>query len=223
MNYLINFTMQSVILAGGKGLRLSQDIPKSLLRLNDKTLLEYQLEFISPFVDKIVLALGYKADEVINFCKTLPKDIQDKLIFSVEQEPLGTGGALKLALQYITSEKILVFNVDDLTNLNLNEFLKKPKNTIAVTHPRLPFGLIEKQGNRYTFVEKPILKDKIVSIGWYLFYTKTLPLLPNKGNLEQELLPMLDFDIYLHEGFWFPINTEKDRIRAINELREKYN
>ncbi len=73
--------MQSVILAGGKGLRLSQDMPKALLKLKDKTLLEYQLEFISPFVDKIVLALGYKASEVIEFCKTLPKDIQDKLIF----------------------------------------------------------------------------------------------------------------------------------------------
>lgn len=202
--------MEVIILAGGKGNRMDDILPKSLVRVKDKTILAYQLDYLFGFknVEKVILSLGYKAEEVKNYAQI---NYPDKpLDFTIEDEPLGTAGAFNLALSKVESDFVLGLNCDDLTDINLNELDRYDSNTICVAHPRLPFGLIREKDGYAVFEEKPLLNDW-VSCGWYWFKKAELqPLLPKAGSLEYDVFPKLKLKLYKHEGFWQPLNTKKD-------------
>jgi len=209
--------MDAIILAGGKGNRMEDVLPKPLVRVKDKAILAYQLGYLlnSKEIEKIVLSLGYKADEIIDYVKINYPD--QPIDFSVETEPLGTAGAFKLALQRTNSDFILGLNCDDITDINLEKLYDNNSSTVCVAHPRLPFGLINEKDGYATFEEKPILADW-VSCGWYLFNRAELsPLLPDKGSLEYDVFPKLKLKLFKHEGFWRPLNTRKDLIEFETE------
>ncbi len=197
-----------IILAGGKGSRMEDDLPKALVLVKNKPIISYQIDYLSPKVDKIILALGYKADQVVNYIK---KSYPEKNIdFSIEEEPLGTGGAIKLAMKKSDSEKILVLNCDDITDIDPEKLSQNKENTICVAHPRLPFGLVKEKEGYAVFEEKPVLSEW-VSCGWYLFYRKEIfDLLPEKGSIEYDTFPKTKLRVYEHEGFWNTLNSKKD-------------
>jgi len=204
--------MDAIILAGGKGNRMEDVLPKPLVRVKDKTILAYQLDYLlnSKKINKIVLSLGYKADEIIDYVKINYPD--HSIDFAVENKPLGTAGAFKLALLKTGSDFVLGLNCDDITDINLESLKNYACNTICVAHPRLPFGLIKEKDGYASFEEKPMLADW-VSCGWYFFNRgELLPLLPDKGSLEYDVFPKLKLKLFKHEGFWRPLNTKKDLI-----------
>jgi len=204
--------MDAIILAGGKGNRMEDVLPKPLVRVKDKVILAYQLDYLlnSKKIEKIVLSLGYKAEEIIDYVKINYPDYP--IDFAVEKEPLGTAGAFKLALLKTDSEFVLGLNCDDITNIDLEKLQANNSSTICVAHPRLPFGLIKEKDGYATFEEKPMLADW-VSCGWYLFKKRELvPILPDQGSLEYDVFPQLKLKLFKHEGFWRPLNTKKDLI-----------
>ena len=200
--------MDAVIFAGGKGTRMDDALPKVLVVTKGKPILSYPLDYLLPKVEKIVLAIGHRADEIKAF--VTEKYPGKNIVFSIEDEPLGTGGALKQALQQTTSEKVLVLNADDVTDIDPEQVQQNGESTICVTHPRLPFGLVSEKDGYAVFEEKPIL-DNWVSCGWYVFNREEiLPLLPNNGSIEYEVFPKMKLRIYKHEGFWAPLNSKKE-------------
>jgi len=202
--------MQAIILAGGKGNRMEDVLPKPLVKVKDKTILACQLDYLlnSKNIEKVILALGYKADEIIDYVKVNYPDYP--IDFVVETEPLGTAGAFKLALTKANSDFILGLNCDDITDISIENLSKFGCNAICVAHPRLPFGLVDEENDYAVFIEKPLLNEW-VSCGWYLFKCgELLPLLPIKGSLEYDVFPKLKLKLYKHEGFWRPLNTKKD-------------
>jgi D-glycero-alpha-D-manno-heptose 1-phosphate guanylyltransferase len=116
--------MQAIILAGGKGTRLRAevpDLPKPLAPINGRPFLEYQLSYwADQGVDRFVLSVGYMAERVI-------KQIGDRfgeapVIYAVEDRPLGTGGALLLAMRHLKAgEPFLVLNGDTYFDLPLSD------------------------------------------------------------------------------------------------------
>ncbi|MED5290857.1 MAG: sugar phosphate nucleotidyltransferase, partial [Candidatus Thermoplasmatota archaeon] len=88
--------MQIVVLAGGFGTRLrpwTYEIPKPILPMLDKTLLEHVVEVVpSEKVDEVVVAGGYKVDDIEAYFKQA--DVPYDVTIVRETEPLGTGGAL---------------------------------------------------------------------------------------------------------------------------------
>src|SRR5262249_4174832 len=116
--------MQVVILAGGKGTRLRAevpDLPKPLAPINGRPFLEYQMSYwIGQGVDRFVLSVGYKSESVI---ETVADRFGDaSVIYAVEDQPLGTGGALLLARQQLkTDEAFLVLNGDTFFDLPLSD------------------------------------------------------------------------------------------------------
>ncbi|MFA5187931.1 MAG: sugar phosphate nucleotidyltransferase [Patescibacteria group bacterium] len=209
--------MDAIILAGGKGNRMEDVLPKALVKVKDKAILAYQLDYLlnSKKIEKIVLSLGYKAEEIIDYVKknypTQPID------FAVENEPLGTAGAFKLALQKTNADYVLGLNGDDITDIDLGKLGENYYNTICVAHLRLLFGLIKERDGYAIFEEKPMLSDW-VSCGWYLFKREDLmPVLPDKGSLEYEVFPKLKLKLFKHEGFWRALNTKKDLIEFETE------
>jgi D-glycero-alpha-D-manno-heptose 1-phosphate guanylyltransferase len=119
--------MECIILAGGLGTRLKDilpDIPKPLAPINGIPFLDLLIKQVSAFkaIDKIILAIGYKADAII-------KHIEEKtwslpIEFSQEETPLGTGGALKKALKLCKQDTVLALNGDSYLALDFDSFLK---------------------------------------------------------------------------------------------------
>lgn len=106
--------MQAVILAAGKGTRmkeLTQSVPKPMLKVLRKTLIEHKLDALPEGVDEVILIVGYQADVIRNYFKD---SFGGRRIRYVVQEELnGTAGALWLARPYL-SERFVVMMGDDI-------------------------------------------------------------------------------------------------------------
>lgn len=203
--------MDVIILAGGKGSRMESIRPKPLVELKNKPILAYQLDnfFRYEIVGKIILSLGFKAGDIIEFIQQ--KYAQAPVEFSIEKETLGTGGAIKLGLQKASSDYVLILNCDDLTDLDLKQLSEIKENTICVANPRLPFGLVKDNNGYAAFEEKPLLSDMWVSCGWVvLSRQQMLDIIPDKSSLEYDVYPQIKLKLFKHKGFWQPVNTKKD-------------
>ena len=160
-----------IMLCGGLAKRmrpLTEEIPKCMIPINGKPLLDYHLKFLrAAGIKKIILACGHKWE-------IIKKYYGEQFIYSAETEPLGTGGAVKKALQFVEEEKFFVYNADDIIDLNWREFGKVGADAIAVGHPRSTFGAVDldKEGNVVGFREKPVT-NFWSNAGAYLFSKKT--------------------------------------------------
>ncbi|MBI2974696.1 MAG: NTP transferase domain-containing protein, partial [Deltaproteobacteria bacterium] len=94
---------EAIILAGGFGTRLQpvlKDIPKAMADINGKPFLSYLVSFLAKHgIEHIVLGLGFKAEIVKSYFDANP--FKTQITCSVEDKPLGTGGAIKKALKYV--------------------------------------------------------------------------------------------------------------------------
>lgn len=205
--------VDAIILAGGKGSRMEDSLPKALVEAKGRTILSYQMDYLLKFreVRKIILALGHKAGEVIRYVEqNYPGcDIE----FSVEDYPLGTAGAVKKAMSKSLAQFVVVLNCDDIADIPIPKLAASTENVLCVANPRLPFGNVKLGSDGYidAFVEKPLLDDCWVSCGWYLFDRYVLlDVLPNRGSLEYDVFPKIKLGYYKHGGFWRALNSRKD-------------
>jgi len=114
-------TRDAIILAGGKGTRLKEsipNIPKSMALVHGRPFLEYQLDYLDRWgFDKVVLCVGYMHKTIIEHFGNSYKSLN--LEYSIEEEPLGTGGAVLKALKHIESYLVFIFNGDTYFDVNL--------------------------------------------------------------------------------------------------------
>ena len=105
--------MKSMILAAGYGKRLgnlTKNTPKPLIKVKGKALIDFHIEkLIDSQCEKIVINVHYLADKIIDHVSTKYKDKID-IVFSKEQNILGTGGGIKNALKYFGEDDFLVIN-----------------------------------------------------------------------------------------------------------------
>jgi D-glycero-alpha-D-manno-heptose 1-phosphate guanylyltransferase len=224
---------EAVILCGGQGLRLKghTNVPKPFLIIDietGETLLEAQLKWLLAYdFEHVILAISrenYKYMR-INYSRLMTLPWLDP---SVEDEYLGTGGALRKALDLVEEKNFYVMNVDDICSYDPNELYdaQRNSNAILIKQARLPFGVVEVGPDMKVidFVEKPTI-SKYVSCGHYVFNRKLVEqFLPTEGDLEQTLLRELAKQglLYAHvlTGKWITINTFKDLLEARRGLKE---
>jgi len=133
--------MKIIILAGGKTNLPGKlkNIPKSLIQINGKPLIEYQLDLLKKYkFNDICLSLSFGADKILEYLKT--KDPQADISkeqgrvagveYIIESKSLGTGGAIKLTAQKIKKD-FMVMNGDVLTNINLDDYVNFYKKRIS--------------------------------------------------------------------------------------------
>jgi D-glycero-alpha-D-manno-heptose 1-phosphate guanylyltransferase len=129
-----------IILAGGFGTRLKSvlpDIPKCLAPINEKPFIDFLINFLNKQgINNFIFSLGYKSDTIISHLDSNFKNLN--ILYSVEKEPLGTGGAIKLALTMAQVEDILVINGDTFFNNDIIKFYNfhkqsNSKFTLALT------------------------------------------------------------------------------------------
>lgn len=119
--------MEAIILAGGLGTRLRSvisEVPKPMAPVNDVPFLQYILDYLKVNnINKVVLAVGYKWGVIQSYFGNQYKGIE--LVYSVEQEPLGTGGAIKQALQKCDEDNVYIINGDTYFDVDLEEMMKE--------------------------------------------------------------------------------------------------
>ncbi|WP_095497555.1 nucleotidyltransferase family protein [Paraferrimonas haliotis] len=138
---------EAVILAGGEGTRLKSvtgDLPKPMVDINGVPFLYRLMQRLeSHGCNKIVLSLGYKADFIIErILKDRP--VQCHIDFSVEKEPLGTGGAIKLSAKKISTESFVVLNGDTYCEIDYMDF-----NKVATGYSLMMSGIFVNDVSRY--------------------------------------------------------------------------
>ena len=124
---------ECIILAGGFGTRLQsvvKDIPKCMAPVAGKPFLFHLLKYAeSQDIQHIVLSLGYKHDTITKWLGENSFNL--KISFVIENEPLGTGGAIKYAFSKIEGDSSLIINGDTFFNINIEEFIKFHKSCKA--------------------------------------------------------------------------------------------
>lgn len=216
---------EAIILAGGQGLRLkgAVDIPKPFLVVKQETgetLFDAQLKWlIAHDFEHVILTLSRENFKYMrtNYPKLLNEATLD---FAIEENNLGTAGALKNSLDYMEKPTVYCLNVDDVCFYSPIELFdySKGSNVILVKQATLPFGVVKFDSlMRVTsFVEKPQV-ESYVSCGHYLFKKRDLEdLLPDEGDLERTLLTDLArlgmLNAYILKGKWTTLNTYKDLV-----------
>lgn len=127
--------IDAIILAGGEGKRLRSivnEIPKPLATVGGKPFLDILIEQLSEFnyINSVVLAVGYKAEKIIERYKDCSK-YNFNITFSIEEELLGTGGAIKKAIKHTKTKDILVLNGDSYTEVNIKDLIITHRNNEA--------------------------------------------------------------------------------------------
>ena len=194
-----------VILAGGMGRRLRSvvpDCPKVLAKIFKRPFLTFLLDqLVSAGANEVVLCTGYMGDKVY---KRIGKEYRSlRLLYSKEDKPLGTGGALKHVIPYIDSEYFLVMNGDSYVNVDLNDFLHwhiaiNSQVSIVLTrvHNVSRYGKVAfaQDGQILSFEEKGVKSGSAwINAGVYLLNNEMLKFLPkeNSFSLEREYFPSL--------------------------------
>ena len=119
--------MEAIILAGGLGTRLKglvKKVPKPMIAVNKRPFLEIILNYLSSNgFTRVVLSVGYLSHVISNYFGKEYKNLE--LHYASEKERLGTGGAIKYALNQCIEDKVFIFNGDTFIDLNFTGLIKK--------------------------------------------------------------------------------------------------
>lgn len=222
---------EAIILAGGRGERLrplTDDRPKPMVIAGDYPLLYYIVHWLKQFdIKRVVFACGYRHNVISDYFGD-GSGVGIEVEYSIEEQPLGRGGGIKLASQKLAhANPVLVINGDVVTNLPLNNLIEAHDAaslpvTIVTTPLRSPYGIIDidENGLATEFREKPILPYWI-NAGIYLINRVMLEQFPDLGDHEEGLFPSLAekglLKTYQFNGFWSAIDTRKD----LEELKKE--
>jgi glucose-1-phosphate cytidylyltransferase len=217
--------MQVVILAGGKGTRLSEytkSIPKPMVKIGKYTILEHIINYYRQFgMDNFIIAAGYKSKIIKDFFK------KKKINYKVKVIDTGlntlTGLRIKKIEKYITGKQFLLTYGDGLSNININKLIKfhnksKKLMTLSAVHPPARFGELNIRKAIVTqFDEKPQLQRGWINGGFFVVQKNFFKYLNNKNvMLEREpinkIVKKKQLSAYLHKGFWYCMDTLRDKI-----------
>jgi mannose-1-phosphate guanylyltransferase len=233
-------SLPAVILVGGLGTRLrplTDRTRKDMLPLVDRPLLAYTFEHLLRHgVDRAVLSCGY-----------LPTQVEDyfgrewaglSLEYQVEQEPLGTGGAVRFAAQGL-DEPFFAVNGDSLREADLDALARfhretGAKATILLTPVADPtrYGLVrlDADGRVQSFLEKPRPEEidtNLINAGAYVLEPEVLELIPagRAVSIEREVFPRLVeegscYGVAL-PGYWLDVGTPESFLQAHRDVLER--
>jgi mannose-1-phosphate guanylyltransferase len=223
----------AVVLVGGASTRMQpyvSDRPKAMVEVRGKPVIFWVLNWLkSHGIKKVVLGVAYKKDVIIDYLAR--NDFGLEIKFSEHSVEGETGEGFRLAIErHVNDENFVAMNGDELTNLDLTRLIQTHINsgsvaTLAISPMRSPFGIVELYGdNIIGFKEKPLLTDKFVSAGIYVFNKKIKQYLPEKGTIEKMTFPILAeknliraYKLDANER-WATVNTIKDLKIAEEEI-----
>jgi len=228
--------MEAIILVGGLGTRLrplTKTIPKPLLPLANVPMIERMIHNLPEKIDRIILAVSYGLKEMLeHFKKT---NVGRKIIIVPEENPLGTGGAMKNCEQYLTGTTA-VFNGDVVSSIDLEKMIEyhqsmKAKGTLALWKVDNPnrFGVVKfVNGEILEFQEKPPKGEELsnlINAGTYILEPEIINMIPanQKISIERDIYPkIVGNGLYgmAFEGYFIDAGTPQSYLEANFKLLE---
>jgi mannose-1-phosphate guanylyltransferase len=231
--------VKALILVGGEATRLlplTCNIPKALVTVLNTPFLEHVIRNLGRHqIKDIILAQGHLAQPIEGYLGD-GSQFGVRLYYSIEDTPLGTGGAVKNAERYL-DETFVMLNGDILTDLDITAMIgfhqeRKAKITIAsipVDDPTA-YGLIETdaRGRITRFLEKPSpneITTNMINAGTYILEPDILTYIPPqaKFSIERELfalLPKQEIPAYRYDysGYWMDVGTPEKYLQLHRDL-----
>ncbi|AGO10911.1 AaceriAFR599Wp [[Ashbya] aceris (nom. inval.)] len=241
--------MKGLILVGGYGTRLrplTLTVPKPLVEFCNRPMILHQIEALAAAgVTDIVLAVNYRPEVMVETLKKYEKEYGVSITFSVETEPLGTAGPLKLAEKVLKKDNspFFVLNSDVICEYPFKELaafhrahggkgtivatkVDEPSKYGVIVHDIATPNLIDR------FVEKPVeFVGNRINAGLYILNPEVIDLIELRPtSIEKETFPILveqkslySFDL---EGYWMDVGQPKDFLAGtvlyLNSLSKRH-
>lgn len=227
--------MECVVLAGGKGTRLRSvvsDLPKCMAPVAGRPFLAWLLDDLREAgFDHIILSLGYKHEAVEAWVATRPD--RDSITCVVEEEPLGTGGGVRLALRQAREDAVFILNGDTFFGVDypaMQAFHRQSgaQATLALK-PLRDFDrygevTLDGQGRITAFREKRPCAEGLINGGVYLLQREALAEMPDRFSLEKDYFEphaeSAGLAGFRSEGYFIDIGIPADYARAQRDFAD---
>ena len=233
--------MYALILAGGKGERLrplTDSLPKPMVPVCGKPILVHQVEWLKAGgVTDVVFLAGYRWESIKDYFGD-GKNFGINAHYSIEDSPLGRGGAIKQGFPMVpeTEETVAVMNGDTITSETLNNLTARHRErrsanrshlaTIMVVPMVSPFGLVDlDDAGTVTGFREKVEMEHWINAGIYLFDRSIAAQLPDLGDHETETFPRLaeagQLAALRSRSFWRGVDSFKDLQEAEEHLSNR--
>lgn len=230
--------MEVIILAGGLGTRLRSvvaDVPKCMAPVAGKPFLWYLLKYLTKYpVNRVILSVGYLREVIFDWVKEHEHEFSFKFDYAIEEEPLGTGGGIKLALSKANDPFVIILNGDTFFDVDLDSLYQCHNNS----EKNITLALkLMKNFNRYgtvnldstsktiiSFNEKQYCAEGLINGGVYII-DRNAPIfegLPDKFSFETAVLEpqctVHNLQGIVQDGYFIDIGIPEDYDKANNEF-----
>jgi mannose-1-phosphate guanylyltransferase len=233
-------SLPAIVLVGGQGTRLrplTERIRKDMLPLVDRPLLAYTFEHLARYgVERAIVSCGHLPDQIASSFADRYAGIA--LEYAIEEQPLGTGGAVAFAAGPIEGS-FFALNGDSLREADLSELHRfhrstGAKATILLTSVADPsrYGLVRlaADGRVESFLEKPRPEEidtDLINAGLYVLEPEVLELVPpgRQVSIEREVFPRLSEEGAVYglalSGYWLDVGTPESYLQAHRDVLER--
>ncbi len=227
--------MKTIILVGGMGTRLREvvkDVPKPMADINGKPFLAYLMENMVHFgCEEFILCVGYKREIIMDYFKDNFMGVPVK--YSVEEELLGTGGAIKQAFELFDVDRAIILNGDTFVKMDYAEFEKQMRDEeLGLSLKYVPnasrYGLVTTEGDRVVeFAEKRDTEEAgFINAGIYAVSKPLFRFADNKKfSFEKDILEKFVAEIkpkyFRAEDYFIDIGIPESYKQACAELESE--
>lgn len=228
--------MEAIVLAGGFGTRLSHvvsDVPKPMAPINYKPFLQYLLDYgISNGINRFILAVGYKSHIIKSYFNDNYKGAE--ILYSDEDKPLFTGGAIKKAMSLCNDPYFIILNGDTYFDVDLKDMFNyhiNNNNHITIATKAMKnfdrYGTVLCDNNRIIeFKEKTPTEQGDINGGVYICNKSVLSDFDEeKFSFEQQILEKklkeLRISAFPSEGYFIDIGVPEDYYKAQKDFEGK--
>jgi len=216
--------MKSVILAGGFGSRIADDVaqkPKPLVEIGGMPILWHIMKVYSFYgIKDFVICCGYKAELIKNYFE----EINESWNVILEDTGLNTmtGGRLKRIEKYVGDDTFCFTYGDTVNNVNITELIEfhrkmKKLATVTACQPPEKYGVLELQNDIVSeFKEKPLNTDRWVNGGYFVLEPEVFDYIIDDSTVWEKypmerLVKEKQLAAFRHAGFYKPMDTVTDR------------
>lgn len=226
---------EAIILAGGLGTRLRgviSDLPKAMAPVAGRPFISYVIDYLRmQGIEKFIFSLGYKHEVITSYLQEQYSTLQYESV--IEEEPLGTGGAILLSTKKATTQNVLITNGDTLFKVDLDNLISKHTSFNAectlVLKPMGNFSRygvvdLDEEGKVCSFKEKQFYSEGLINGGCYLLNVDDFLQysFPEKFSFETNYLEKYykKKDIYgiVEDAYFIDIGIPEDYERAQEEF-----
>ena len=227
-----DFDLEAIVLAGGLGTRLRSvvsDLPKPMAPIGDKPFLEYILKYLQKNgITRVILSVGYKWETIKEYFGDKFESIE--LVYSLEDEPLGTGGAIKKTMNQVKNSQVYIINGDTFFGVDLKSLVLEDNSKLILSLKHMinfdRYGCVESDDNNLVkaFTEKGYRESGNINGGIYLASKNIFDNfdLDEKFSFEEFMqvnFEELKISVQVFEKYFIDIGIPEDYQKAQSEIK----